>query len=67
MIYINQRERNIEGSAEEILTELGVITSDVEEILAKRCGEKVASVLVDTAVEGGKMYNRKYIFGGGLR
>lgn len=67
MIYINQEERNthIEGSAEEILTELGMIVSDVEKILAKCLGEKDASVLVDAAVEAGKMYNSKHIFRGG--
>ena len=67
MIYINQEERNthIEGSAEEILTELGMIVSDVEKILAKCLGEKDASVLVDAAVEAGKMYNSKLIFRGG--
>lgn len=67
MIYINQKEGGtyIEGSAEDILCELGVIVSDIEEILAKHFDMKTASGIVDVAVEAGKVYNRKHIFKGG--
>lgn len=65
MIY-SDRKIGIEcmfGTGEDLLCELGCISSSIEEKLSQEVGIENAEKLVDEAILVGRRYNREYVYG----
>lgn len=52
------------GTGEDLLGELGYISSSIEEKLSQEVGIENAEKLVDEAILAGRRYNREYVYGG---
>lgn len=55
----------ITGNAVDILSEVGMIVSEVEEKFAQKFGPEMAKGMIDYAVEAGREANRVFSRGGG--
>lgn len=66
MIKVNKKtgEIVIKGKGVDLLEELAVITSKIEEMLAEEVGSDRAEELIDVAIASGRKYNHTFVFKG---
>lgn len=54
----------IKGKGVNLLEELAIITSEIEEMIAEEDGSGIAEELVDDAIKAGRAYNHTFVFKG---